>query len=86
MKSGTDPIARLRQQESVENVLPSFRDADGNERYADAEFEVVQFKPGVAAREQGTILKAAGAEVFERHRTPGLLICASPEAQLTRLP
>jgi hypothetical protein len=79
-ETGTGVLAELKRSPSVEQVVPAFQDADGEVRYVDPAFCVVQFQPGVAEERQAAILGALGLEIAERHRTPGLVTVQIPSS------
>ncbi|WP_434046434.1 MULTISPECIES: S8 family serine peptidase [Sorangium] len=71
-ESAPQILADLRRAPDVEKVTPAFRDPSASRRYMDPELCAVQFADGVPEARQAEIIAAAGFEIAERHRTPGL--------------
>lgn len=72
-ESAPQILADLKRAPDVEKVTPAFRDPSASRRYMDPELCAVQFADGVPEARQAEIIAAAGLEIAERHRTPGLL-------------
>ncbi|WP_437837773.1 S8 family serine peptidase [Sorangium sp. So ce1153] len=88
-ESAPQILADLKRAPDVEKVTPAFRDPSANRRYMDPELCAVQFADGVPEARQAEIIAAAGFEIAERHRTPGLFTLrlldgAREPARLTR--
>ncbi|XYI00668.1 S8 family peptidase [Sorangium sp. So ce1128] len=71
-ESAPQILADLKRAPDVEKVTPAFRDPSANRRYMDPELCAVQFVDGVPEARQAEIIAAAGFDIAERHRTPGL--------------
>src|SRR5207247_5377464 len=64
-------LTELKAEPGVQKVLPSFRDQEGERRYVDPEYCVVQFLDGINDARQREILDLLGLQIYERHRTLG---------------
>jgi hypothetical protein len=74
----SDVIFQLKQEPSVNKVLPAFRDQREVERFIDPQYCTVQFAPEISEDRQSGIISNLGLELEERHRSPGLVTLQIP--------
>lgn len=71
--TGSQILAQLKENPSVDRTIPSFIDGKGSRRYIDPEFCVVQFAVNVSEERQVEINRSLDLQIYERHRSPGLV-------------
>lgn len=71
-------VHRVREEPTVDRVIPAMRDASGEDIFLDPAYVVVQFAANLPPAAQDDLLRDAGLELERRHRAAGLVTAKVP--------